>query len=370
MDPDIESDGSERVGEFVRIYRRKQNGVWYANFQHGKRQCRESLKTTNKKVAQRLARQIDGKLLDGLWKPAIEAVSLVKTIDLYIEMLRVEGRAVKTMAKYVQVLRRIGEFAAGMKISELTDCDLRFIDAYRKKRSAEKAAAKTKHVEITIFRQLIKFALSRNLLAENPLKGLTNKRPKPTKQPCFTPTQTQAILENAPETVRPSFVILAETGLRFGELAWLTWDDIDFEANTLCIQPKTGWTTKSGDQRTMPLSVAARAALEALPRTWRWVVTMPPSAKYPVEGRQWTERRLLTALKGVLKTLKLPGKLHTFRHAFISRALVNGIPLAVLKEWVGHIDPKVTALYTHIDDEASQAAMKRLSVSDPPKAAE
>src|SRR4051794_2543986 len=99
MDPDNESAKSERIGEFVRIYRRQQNGVWYANFQHNKRQYRESLKTTNKKVAQRLARQIDGKLTDGMWKPAIEVVSLAETIDLYLDMLRTEGRAAKTMTK-------------------------------------------------------------------------------------------------------------------------------------------------------------------------------------------------------------------------------------------------------------------------------
>ena len=52
----------------------------------------------------------------------------------------------------------------------------------------------------------------------------------------------------------------------------------------------------------------------------------------PKPGRQWTERRLLAALKWVLKGLGLPVKLHTFRHTFVSNALLNGRPVAVVKE--------------------------------------
>src|SRR4051794_25748615 len=80
---------------------------------------------------------------------------------------------------------------------------------------------------------------------------------------------------------------------------------------------------------------------------------MPPSKTHPDHGRQWTERRLLSALKRILKKLKLEGKLHTFRHSFISHALLNNTAVAVVKQWVGHVDPHVIDLYTHVHDAAS-----------------
>jgi integrase len=164
--------------------------------------------------------------------------------------------------------------------------------------------------------------------------------------------------------VQPALTLLAETGMRFGELQWLTWEDIDLAANVLHVRPKDGWKPKSGDQRAVPLSPAARRALESLPRRWRWAVTMPPSRSHPQPGRQWTERRLLAALKRVLKAVGLPGKLHTFRHTFISHALLNGVPAAVVREWAGHVDEAVIRLYTHVHDDASQAAMRRLAGAD------
>ena len=85
--------------------------------------------------------------------------------------------------------------------------------------------------------------------------------------------------------------------MRFGELAWLTWEDIDLTANVLHIQAKDGWKPKTGDQRAVPLNAAIKRLLKSLPKRWRWVVTMPPSARCPWPGRQWSERRLLAALK-------------------------------------------------------------------------
>jgi integrase len=92
-----------------------------------------------------------------------------------------------------------------------------------------------------------------------------------------------------------------------------------------------------------------------------WVVTAPPSPKYPNGDHQISERRLLKALKQILKKLGLRGHLNTFRHAFISGALTSGIPESVVRAWVGHVDADVIRLYTHIADATSQAAMRRLT---------
>jgi site-specific recombinase XerD len=62
----------------------------------------------------------------------------------------------------------------------------------------------------------------------------------------------------------------------------------------------------------------------------------------------------------VLSKLKIPGKLHTFRHAFISRALLSGIEEAVVRAWVGHIDPEILKIYTHVASQLSQDRIKRL----------
>jgi integrase len=214
-----------------------------------------------------------------------------------------------------------------------------------------------------IIRQLVNFAKSRRLVANDPVAGLKLREPKPAPQPCWTPDEVDLILASACPLHQVALTILADTGLRVGELQHLAWDDVDHANNVLHIRAKEGWKPKTGDQRAVPMSERVRSLLERLPHTSTWVLTAPPSAKYPNGDHQVSERRLLKALKVILKKLGLPGHLHTFRHAFISRALTSGIPESVVRAWVGHVDADVIRLYTHIADAASQAAMRRLTAS-------
>lgn len=103
------------------------------------------------------------------------------------------------------------------------------------------------------------------------------------------------------------------------------------------------------------------AMLNLRPHKGRWVFTAPARAGVASENRRVSERRALLALKRILKGLGLPGHLHTFRHTYISQALSRGVPEAVVRSWVGHVDDAVIRLYTHISDEVSQAYVTRFS---------
>jgi integrase len=359
-DPPAGAGGSEPVGDRVRIYRR--GATWYANFQHDGRQHRPSLKTTSKKEARRRALRIEADLAAGAGFGAPPPPTRVAdVIAAYTDFLRTEDRAPKTLAKYAMVFARVAALAAARRVRDVSGLDRSFVDAYRRQRADAGAAPKTRHTETVIVRQLVNFALSRDLIAADPLKGLKLKKPQPTPQPCWTHAEVGRILAASPPEIRPGLTLLAETGMRFGELAWLTWADVDPAANLLRIQPTDGWKPKTGDQRAVPLTPTAAGVLAGLPRRFRWVVTLPPSARCREAGRPWTERRLLAALKRVLAAVGLPGKLHTFRHTFISNALVKGVPVAVVKEWVGHVDDEIIRHYTHVHNDASQAAMRRLA---------
>jgi len=358
-DRPVGPSGSEPVGEHVRIYRRGK--IWHANYQAAGKQWRVSLKTSNKKVAQRKALRIDTELSTGQWKRAIETKTVEHAVAAYTDYLRAEDRSPKTLAKYVKVFATATELAKKRGVKDLSGIDLTFIDAYRRMRTDAGAQAKNRYTECVIIRQLITFSLSRDLVEIDPLRGLKLTKPKPTKQPCWTREEVLNILAASPPMERSAFILLAETGMRFGELQWLTWDDIDLKQKTSNISAKENWKPKTGDERSVPLSEAAFVVLTALPRSARWVVTMPPTDRLPKLGQQWTERRLLTNLKAVLKGIGFIGKLHTFRHSFISHALLCNIPAAVVRKWVGHVDQRTIDLYTHVHDVASRVAMDRLS---------
>ena len=202
--------------------------------------------------------------------------------------------------------------------------------------------------------------MTRGMLATDPLKGFKNKEPKPTRQPCFSPTEVAQIIAVSVEPQRSIYTVLADTGARIGEIKWLTWDDVDFEQNVLHIRPKDDWTPKNGDQRAVPMSNRVSRLLKSHKRLHRWVLTAAASKKYPNGDHQISERRLLRSLKRLLKRLGIQGHLHTFRHAFISNALSSGVPESVVRSVVGHVDEKIIRLYTHIADQRAQEAIRSL----------
>lgn len=358
MAPENPKHRFEPVGDLVRIFRR--GPKWYANYQLDGRQHRKALGTSSKKEARRLAIQLEADILQGRHQvlpkpPTIEAV-----LGDYEQYLRTEGRAPKTLVKYLKVFERVRDLAQRRAARTINSLNKRFVDAYRSERVQAEAAPKTVYCETVIVRQIVNFALSREWIAADPLKNYKVKKPKPRHQPCWTPAEVEQIIQASRESERPKFILLADSGMRVGELKHLTWADVDFELNVIQVQPKDGWAPKTGDRRAIPMSPRVRALLESWPRRGPWVFTAAPSAQYPKGGHQISERHLLVSLKRVLKRLGLPGHLHTFRHAFISGALTRGTPEAIVRQWVGHVDAAILKLYTHIADASSQAAMQRL----------
>ncbi len=360
-----DSASFEKVGEVVSIFQR--GNRWYANFQLGGKQHRPSLKTTSKKQARSKAIRLEAEILEGRYAKQVKAPSIEQVTSAYLSHLRTEGKARKTLQKIELVQRRVLDLANRRKAKSILDIDLSFIDAYRAEAVARKikpAQPKTVLNETVIIRQFVNFALSRNLISTDPLRNLKLKKVKCKPQPFWTRAEVEQILAVAEPPHKLAMVILAETGMRVGELKWLTWDDVDFDHGVLHIRPKDGWKPKTGDQRVVPMHPVVRKLLSGLPRRCPWVLTSASSSRYPKGDHQISERRLLQYLKRILKRLGLPGHVHTFRHSFISDALTKGIPEAVLRSWVGHVDPEVMQLYTHIADSASQAAMQRLAAAN------
>lgn len=282
---DTKRDTSEKIGEHVSIFKRDDN--WYAQWQSRKEQIRRSLKTKNKKRALSEAHKIEQSFLNnGTERPVAEKspIFIRDAIEKFLSHHETDGRAEGTLKKYRQVLSMIADFAESQHIDDLDDLDLDFIDQYRKQRKREGRADKTITTEVGILKTLVLFAKSRRLISSDPLEGLRLSKPKQKPQPHWSKTEVEMILKEESDIRKSVYTLYAETGMRIGELKWLTWDDIDFENNLIHIRPKDGWRTKTGNVRAVPMSQNARNILEGLLRTFRWVFTAQPSQKYSEGG--------------------------------------------------------------------------------------
>jgi integrase len=351
----------ELIGEIVSIFQRGR--TWWANFQLDGKQRRESLGTKSLKEAKRQALILEASILQGRHHQQTKTESVAAGITAYLSDVRIRKRSVKTLEKYVKVFTRVNELADRLKAKRLDEVGMRFLDAYRQERVERDHANADSTVidEIVIIRQMINFAMSRQMLATDPLAGLKIPKRRRRTQPWWNSEEVETILAASPPEYATIFTLLADTGFRIGELQFLTWDDVDFDRNFLHVCSKESWTPKDGDSRSVPMSARVRQLLEQSPRSSQWVVNAPQTRRGVPQGKQIAEPQTLRALKRVLNPLGLEGKLHTFRHSFLSHALVRGTPEAIVRQWAGHADWDILKMYTHIANRDSQAAMARLA---------
>jgi site-specific recombinase XerD len=130
-------------------------------------------------------------------------------------------------------------------------------------------------------------------------------------------------------------------------------------------EPKT---TKS--RRSVPLSVTAERVLREV-RTTQAADRLKAGSAWQPTGYVFTTqlgepcdpRNVLRALKAVAKRAGLADiGLHTLRHSAAAVMLVNGVPLKVVSEVLGHASIGITGdIYGHVSPDVAREALGRLS---------
>ena len=335
--------------------------TWYANWQKDGRQYRRRLKARSKKEAIFRAQRIEQEIDQDAGVTRVEPARVEQVIGEYLAFAQADGRAKKTLAKYRQVCDQIHAEAVRQDRLRVDQLDQRFADAFRGRLHRDGLKPKTIYNRMTILRSVVLFTFRRKMTPMDPMAGLRLKKPKPTIQPVWSPPEAEQILNHAPDTYRPYLTFLRDSGCRAGEAKFLTWADIDLERGIAHIREKDNSRPKSGDQRVVPLTPRLKQLLGSLSRRGRWVFTAPITARHPEAGRQLSERRALQCLKRIVASMGLNGHLHTFRHTFISQALSRGVPEAVVRDWVGHVDPSILRLYTHISQATSTSYVEKFA---------
>lgn len=169
-------------------------------------------------------------------------------------------------------------------------------------------------------------------------------------------------------------IALACTGMRIDEQVNLKWLDIDFDKMQINLTDEAARLGSRGDQRSLksgksrsvPIHQDLLPVLQQLPRIDQYVFHGPRQGRLKAD----TVRRVL--VREVLKPLadKFPatdgrksfidGRLHSFRHFFVSECAARGIPERVVMEWVGHADSDMVRYYFHLHDEEAKRQMSRL----------
>lgn len=230
-------------------------------------------------------------------------------------------------------------------------------------------------------------ALDAEIIEYNPAASLRLPGGAKEQERFLTHDEFDAIREEMP-TTRDQLVIdmLANTGLRYGELAGLHWSRVDLSRGLLTVVETYGEDSgaikaypKGKRRRDVPLTDALIAALT------KWKATQPRAincgvdhavgicrsglvftteAGTPLRNSNWSP-----IWRGAVERAGVGhARIHDLRHTYASWLLQQGIPLAEVGKLLGHVSTQTTAKYAHLAETPSAAILAALAAPRKPHA--
>jgi integrase len=384
--------------------KRDKNGAWVFFWTDALGRRRSRRLSTDKAVAERLRieilRQRD---LEAAGLGGVEGQSrpLAEIAEHYVEDLgprAVPAHVAQVRARLNRVLRELG----GPRVRDVQPY---LVARMRARRVAGGASNRTANLEVDTVRACLNWAVRMGLIAANPIASLPGlpARPRCIRRALSDQEITRflaaaeaddaeqaahiaGVRSGATKGVQwalrkrqqripqaPFWRAFLATGARYGELAAVTWADLDLQRRTLTLRAET---TKSRKQRTLPLPQGIVETLADLrahhERALRRIVGPRDRVFLTPDGAPWPEAttnamrvfdRLL--LRAGIEREDPHGRkidIHALRGTVASRLARRGVGLVQAQRLLGHSDPKLTAKhYTVLEVEDLRGAVETLN---------
>jgi integrase len=377
------------------LWKQSRSPYWTACWRDAEgRQRRRSTKTTDRRLAQRIAQEFESATRSRRTLHQLE-----KTLRIFHEELNGEASQARTLRAFCQewlaekrpsisdstfkfysaVVGKLCVFfgaKADQPIAEITRSDL---VAFRNAIAAKVSASTVNHDMVGVA-MIFGDARRRGVIAENPAEDIKAVRhfidPSASPRRPFTIPELQAVLAIADPEWRSLIRVGFYSGGRLGDLALLRWSNVDLTHGELRFSVR-----KTGKATCVPIAGPLRDVLLSLPSSDDPRDFLHPRAAASMEkggasarlSAQFGELLELAGLRPVYQRPRpgtpriarhrmSPLTFHSLRHTAVSLLKDAGIPQAVVQELVGHSSVQMSQRYTHVGSEALLRAAQALPV--------
>ena len=321
-------------------------------------------------------------------------MTLNEYFDFWLNTFAKAGRKATTCTNYksyynTHIRNTIGKKQIG-KIKKV-DCQ-KIINKMIEKGNSHSTMSNLKSCLNAVF----EFALDDDVITKNPAKKLQIPQTGSKRREAIEEAQLSVFMDYVRNEPRyspsyPAFVVLFNAGVRVGEMAALTWEDVNFKNNTLSINKTVNRYRKADYGFTMAVAspkseTSVRSVLmnetirkELLKHRMQSGI---PAARLPYVddsghirgevqgfvfvnaiGNVWSEPSFLSMTKRIVKRLNkemgenLPEAVEEFcphmaRHTYTSKAYSAGVDVKTVSQILGHASTSVTMdVYTHLTEE-------------------
>lgn len=268
---------------------------------------------------------------------------------------------VKTNNKYSETLNKesvlrahLNPFFGDKQLDKITTLD---VESYKANKMQAGQTNKSINNHLIVLNKCLNVAKEWEVVSSIPKVKLLKVPPQ--KFDFLTVDECQKILDSCGGLLQEMILFGLKTGLRFGELIALKWEDINFKGSLVTVQRsiargKIG-SPKSNKIRYIPLSEDISQTLNVRAQKTGFIFSRGDEKPLnPMLCLNWLHK---ACTKAGLRKIGW----HTLRHTFASHLAQNGVSIVLIKELLGHADIKTTMRYSHLSASAVKGAIDTLS---------
>ena len=303
-----------------------------------------------------------------------ETLTNYTTKSWFTEFLKNKSGATAkaTFARYSQVTRDFLEHLGTRADASLAGVTPNDILSFRDKLRSEGRTVSTCNIVVRKILSL-PFEKARILgyIPINPTKAvdpLTDKaEAREAEREPFTLEEVSQLIELASDEWKGVIIVAATTGLRLGDIASMTWDQLNLTKRTLSVDPQ-----KTDPNLTIPLHGDFLKWLSKQTRGIGNAPVFPYTSTRKIggdKGLSMNFRKLMTKAGILEKTsaqkwgagrTRHSKGFHSLRHTLISNLANLGVAAEVREKIAGHSDARTHQKYTHHEIETLRQAVEKL----------
>lgn len=306
------------------LYRRGKF-FWFTITYQGTR-IQESLKTDNKRLAEKLYAKVLTDIVEGRYFDSVKAKNtpFAEMTDKY--MKRYEKSRDKTS------LNRLLPVFGNLTVADITT--EKVSDYMDERLDIVKPA--TVYQELALMRRMYNVAIKEwGWLRDNPVSRLSFSVGNSNARDRWLRTEEEKMLLSSatnPKWLKNLVVVALHTGMRRGEILRLKWQNADFKRRAVRVVK-----SKNGEKRAIPMSQTLFNVLKSI------TVKDVSGRVFPISASS-----VRHAFDKVMERACIEDfHFHDLRHTFATRLVQNGVDIYKVKELLGHKTIAMTMRYAH-----------------------
>jgi integrase len=330
------------------LYRRGEI-FWFSISYQGKR-IQESLKTDNRKLAEKLHAKILTDMVEGRYFEKPKDITINEVLERYMK----EFSPLLSPTSHERNHQVVAHFKSVFGDYLIKDVSPSVLSKYKAER-LQKVLPSTVRKELAFLRRVFNIAIDEwELCKENPVrKVMKSLKVDDARVRYVAPEEAEKLRFTLPEWLKPIVIVAAQTGLRQSNIVELTVPQLDFKLN-LIIVPKT----KNGDPVAIPMTNIVRNTFLKVLQGKRIASVYVFCDEF---GKPHSGKKVSITFKRACEQAGVNDlRFHDLRHDFATLLINNGASLYQVQHALGQKDQRMAQRYAHLLPETLREAIKMI----------